>query len=80
MTYYRAYVIGQDGHCSSLPRAFFCDTDENAIVWARQLLDDQIIELWSGACLVKRLIPSELRPEIAHEMHNRRRAVSKGKE
>jgi hypothetical protein len=30
-------VIGSDGHVES-SRAFACDTDENAIMWAKQMV------------------------------------------
>jgi hypothetical protein len=56
MTDYRTYVIGEDGHFAS-SRGFVCDTDDHAIEWAKQLLDDQPIELWRGEQLVKRLSP-----------------------
>jgi hypothetical protein len=51
---YRAYVIGDDGHIASF-RAFTCDGDADATVWAKQLIDGHDIELWSGARLVIRL-------------------------
>jgi hypothetical protein len=44
---YRAYIIGYDGHIASF-RAFVCDSDANATVWTKQLLDGYDIELWSG--------------------------------
>ena len=47
MAEYRAYVIGEDGHITSF-RAFVCDGDADAMVWAKQLLDGNDIELWSG--------------------------------
>jgi hypothetical protein len=51
---YRAYVIGNDGHFISF-RAFVCGNDEDATVWAKQLVDGHDIELWSGKRLVIRL-------------------------
>jgi len=51
---YRVYVIGVDGHIASF-RAFACDGDANATVWAKQLGDGHDIELWSGTRLVIRL-------------------------
>lgn len=50
---YRAYVIGDDRHIAS-HRAFVCDSDADAKVWAKQLFDGHDIELWSGARLVAR--------------------------
>jgi hypothetical protein len=52
MSAYRVYVIGQDGHFVS---KFVCDTDSDATVWAKQLLDDNDVELWNGYRLVIRL-------------------------
>ena len=54
MTRYQAYFVGSDGHFAHC-RAFKCDTDEHAIEWAKQLIDGRLIELWSGARVVKRL-------------------------
>ena len=56
MAKYRACVIGSDGFENS--REFACDTDENAIVWAKQLAGMQPAELWTGKRLVERLYPS----------------------
>ena len=36
MADYRFYAVGSDGHFES-SRDFICDTDENAVVWAKQL-------------------------------------------
>jgi hypothetical protein len=54
MTEYRAYVIDEDGHIRTF-RAFVCDGDADAMVWAKQLLDGNDIELWSGDRFVSRL-------------------------
>jgi hypothetical protein len=51
---YRAYVIGEDGHIASF-RAFVCDSDADATVWAKQLVDGHDVELWSGDRFVIRL-------------------------
>jgi hypothetical protein len=53
MAEYRAYVM-EDGHIRS-SRAFVCDDDADAIVWANQLVDGHDIELWSGERFVTRL-------------------------
>ena len=48
MIKYQARFGGSEGlfmHC----RVFTCDTDEHAIVWAKQLMDGGPLELWSGA-------------------------------
>jgi hypothetical protein len=54
MAEYRAYVIDDDGHINSF-RGFVCDTDEDATVWAKQMVDGHDVELWSGDRLVTRL-------------------------
>ena len=54
MSAYRVYVIGQDGHFVSI-RKFFCDSDSDATVWAKQLVDDHDVELWCGYRFVVRL-------------------------
>jgi hypothetical protein len=51
---YRTYILGSGGQFES-SRAFACDTDENAIVWAKQMAGLQPAELWSGKRLVERL-------------------------
>jgi hypothetical protein len=51
---YRAYVIGEDGQIASF-RSFVCDSDANATVWAKQLVDGHDVELWSGDRFVIRL-------------------------
>jgi hypothetical protein len=64
---YRAYVIAKDGHFSSF-RAFACDTDADATTWARQLLDDHDIELWSGDRFVTRLNSTGKRGAVSYEV------------
>src|SRR5882757_4514607 len=54
MAEYRAFVMGEDGHIRS-SRAFVCDDDADATVWAKQLLDANDIELWSGERFVTRV-------------------------
>jgi hypothetical protein len=70
MADYRAYMIGPDGHFAG-SRGFVCDSDEHAIEWARQLLGDQPIELWSGERLIKclPLICSAGQNAVSHEIH-----------
>ena len=51
---YRAYVMGHDGHIKA-SRAFICQNDEDATVWAKQLVDGHDIELWNGERFVIRL-------------------------
>src|SRR3954452_19794437 len=54
MIEYRAYSLGEDDHFIS-HRAFVCQTDVDAIVWAKQLQDGHPIELWSGERFVIRI-------------------------
>ena len=64
-------VIGSDGHVES-SRGFVCDTDENAIMWAKQMVGEQPAELWSGARLVQRLSPPDENQAVSHEIHDGR--------
>jgi hypothetical protein len=57
---YRAYTIGYDGHIASF-RKFVCDSDADATVWTKQLLDGHDIELWSGERFVM-LLESASKP------------------
>ena len=54
MAEYRAFLVGEDGHITG-SRAFLCDDDADATVWAKQLVDGHDIELWSGERFVIRL-------------------------
>jgi len=53
---YRIVTIDYDGKLSR-HRGFACDNDDDAIVWAKQLVDAAPVELWSGARFVARLEP-----------------------
>jgi hypothetical protein len=48
---YRVYVMGE-GRRFTGHRTFVCINDENALVWAQQLVDGHSIELWSGTRFV----------------------------
>jgi hypothetical protein len=61
MVEYRAYEIGEDEHIWNY-RAFACEGDADAMVWAKQLLDGNDIELWSGERFVIRLNHGGVRP------------------
>jgi hypothetical protein len=50
MAEYRAYIMEEDGHIRSY-RAFVCDGDADAMVWAKQLFDGNDIELWSSVVI-----------------------------
>jgi hypothetical protein len=70
MANYRAYIVGAGGHFVN-SRAFVCDSDSNATVWATQLFDPgREVELWCGARLVRRLgVNSEPQTDaVSHEI------------
>jgi len=76
---YRAFTIGDDGHITS-SRAFVCESDEDATVWAKQLIDGHDIELWSGERFVTWLgKPSrtEQAREVVEEYANDLREIQK---
>jgi len=55
-TLYQAYQIGDDGHI--VGRIDLCCLDDaSAKELARQLVRGRPIELWDGACLIKRFEP-----------------------
>ena len=56
MANYRIVTIENAGKLSR-HRAFVSDNDDDAIVWAKQSLDEAPVELWSGARFVTRLEP-----------------------
>lgn len=56
MANYRIVTIDQAGKLGR-HRAFVSDNDNDAIVWAKQVLDKAPVELWSGARFVIRLEP-----------------------
>jgi hypothetical protein len=56
MTNYRIVSVDDAGKVSS-QRSFACANDDDAIVWARQLLDKTSVELWSGARFIARIEP-----------------------
>jgi hypothetical protein len=51
---YRVYTFGKDRHIAGV-RAFVCQNDADATTWAKQLLDDHDVELWSGSRFVAHL-------------------------
>jgi hypothetical protein len=51
---YRAYIVGKDGDVASF-RTFVSDSDADATVWAKQLVECNDLELWSGDRFVIRL-------------------------
>jgi hypothetical protein len=74
VTDYRAFFVEANGRFSG-SRAFVCATDQDAIVWAKQLSGfsgDLCVELWSGKRMIKRIDPPEYRVAISHEVHDGR--------
>ena len=62
MSHYRIVTINYDGQLSR-HRGFACENDDDAIVWAKQLVDVSPVELWCGARFVARLEPpSSVKP------------------
>lgn len=53
---YYAYAIGDDGHVVSRID-LLCDSDEDALRNAEQLVDGHAIELWQGARRIAALRP-----------------------
>ena len=49
---YRVYVIGEDGHFSHRYE-FYCATDDEAKVRARQLMNGRDVELWQLGRMVE---------------------------
>jgi hypothetical protein len=74
---YKLYVVGEDGHFEGV-RAYLCDTDDDAVVWAQHMRDDRAVELWSGARLVKRLDQRKEPKASSHEIHRRRLVPQRG--
>jgi hypothetical protein len=54
---YRAYVMDREGHVLKPPEIVCCNTDEEAVVLAKQHLEGEPIEVWLGAKRVGRLEP-----------------------
>ena len=60
MTEYRLYTVESDGRFIG-SRTFTADSDDDAVVWAKQQIEDHSVELWSGPRLVRRLDLAEKR-------------------
>jgi hypothetical protein len=54
LTEYRACILGDNDHFISC-RTFVCGNDDDAIVWAQQLVESHDVELWNGERIIKRL-------------------------
>jgi hypothetical protein len=68
---YRAYTFGNDRHIANI-RSFICDNDGDATVWAKQLVDDNDVELWCGGRLVARLNATSKPGSITHDVRDGR--------
>ena len=53
---YRAFTVGTDGHFVGF-EPIVCDTDDQAIERAKQLLDGRAIEVWCAERLIAKLKP-----------------------
>ena len=60
MTGYRLYTVENDGRFIG-SRTCTADSDDDAVVWAKQQIEDHSVELWSGPRLVRLLDPAEKR-------------------
>jgi hypothetical protein len=54
MSYYRAYIVGDDGHFISAI-SLDCATDTTAVEFARQFVDRHDVEIWQEDRLVAKL-------------------------
>jgi len=72
MTEYRLYTVESDGRFIG-SRTFTADSDDDAVVWAKQQIEDHSVELWSGPTLVRRLDPAEKRDARGCYAHYRGR-------
>jgi hypothetical protein len=61
MSHYRIVTIHHDGKLGR-HRGFVCASDDDAIVWANQLVNEAPVELWSGARFIARLEPQSHTP------------------
>ena len=63
MAAYTACVVGDDDHVVSVC-AFMCDTDADAKVWAKRLVDGHDVVLWSGERIVTRIVKAQQSPDL----------------
>jgi hypothetical protein len=68
MAEYRVCLIDTDGQLES-SRAFSCDTDTDAIEWAKQMAGNRPAELWRK---VERLTASDEQQAVSHEVQEGR--------
>ena len=58
MTFYRAYVIGQDGHFLEAVN-LECASDAAAVEKAKQCINGHDVELWQGNRMITKLASGE---------------------
>jgi hypothetical protein len=58
MPYYRAYIIGQDGHFKEAI-SIDCADDTTAVESAKQLVNGHDVELWHQSRLVTKLASTD---------------------
>lgn len=58
MTYYRAYIIGQDGHFKGAVN-LDCADDTAAVESAKQLVNGHDVELWQQGRMVAKLASTD---------------------
>jgi len=56
MQNYRVVPVDDTGKLGR-QRSFVCANDDDAIIWAKQIVDREPVELWSGARFIARLEP-----------------------
>ena len=59
---YRLYEVEADGHIAAPPRALRFSCDEEAVSYARALLDEKVLEIWQLDRLVACLDPNKPEP------------------
>ena len=59
MLNYRVYSLELDGHIHSPPKIIACADDADAEALSRQLLDENVIEVWQHMRLVAVLTPDK---------------------
>jgi hypothetical protein len=55
MPEYRLYAVTRDNHIKGVPATVTCESDEAAILKAREMVDGHDIELWEGKRRVSRI-------------------------
>lgn len=64
MANYRTVMIDKTGK-PGRSRSFVCDSDDDAVAWSKQSLEQSPVELWSGARFIERFEPPALESDTA---------------